>query len=192
MPMMAKDMSSDTSGIFQEQYGHFDLIVTSQWQFGIKFDGFFQLSTFLTLEIRLSKYEVILAGGSWVWTQAARFRTNLAIFESTRTSQWQSETEFDDFFSSYRFFWHGRSHCQDMKWFWQVDPEFRFHVLQRQTTIFLPQEQFEPKMKPSYLTIQPVNMVVFWLLSRLTNIINAKVWFLCNFCDGFTNPTPLR
>ena len=61
---MAKDMSSDTSGTFQEQYGHFDLIVTSQWQFEIEFDGFFQLSTFLTLEIRLSKYEVILAGGS--------------------------------------------------------------------------------------------------------------------------------
>ena len=77
-----------------------------------------------------------------------------------------------------------------MKWFWQIDPEFRFHVLQRQTSIFLPQEQFEPKMKPSYLTIQPINMVVFWLLSRLTNIINAKVWFLCNFCDDFTNPTP--
>ena len=49
------------------------------------------------------------------------------------------------------------------------------------TSIFLPQEQFEPKMKPSYLTIQPINMVVFWLLSRLTNIINAKIWFLCNF-----------
>ena len=69
--------------------------------------------------------------------------------------------------------------------------EFRFHVLQRQTSIFLPQEQFEPKMKPSYLTIQRVNMVVFWLLSRLTNIINAKIWFLCNFWDVFTNPTPL-
>ena len=104
MPMIATDMSSDTSGTFQEQYGHFDLTVTSQWQLEIEFDGLFQLSTFLTLEIRLSKYEVILAGGSWVWTRAAHFRTNLVIFESTRTSQWQSETEFDDFFFSYRFF----------------------------------------------------------------------------------------
>lgn len=104
MPMIATDMSSDTSGTFQEQYGNFDLTVTSQWQLEIEFDGLFQLSTFLTLEIRLSKYEVILAGGSWVWTRAAHFRTNLVIFESTRTSQWQSETEFDDFFSSYRFF----------------------------------------------------------------------------------------
>jgi hypothetical protein len=46
----------------------------------------------------LSKYEVILTIRSRVWTRAAHSRTNLVIFESIVTSQWQSEPEFDDFF----------------------------------------------------------------------------------------------
>ena len=117
-------LSLDSSGAFQDQFGHFwvnkDVTVAIRnriWWF------FLQLSIFLTWEIILSKYEVILTIRSRVWTRAAHSRTNLVIFESIVTLQWQSEPEFDDFFPSFRFFWHGVSYYQSLTWFWQVDPQ---------------------------------------------------------------------
>ena len=40
------------------------------------------------------------------------------------TSQWQLETKFDNISSTYRILLYGRSFCQILKWFWDVDPKF--------------------------------------------------------------------
>ena len=65
-----------------------------------------------------------LTGRSRVWTLEAHFSAKVAIFESIMTSQWQLETKFDNFSSTYRILLYGRSFCQILKWFWDVDPKF--------------------------------------------------------------------
>ena len=72
----------------------------------------------------MPKFEFIMTGKSRVWTREAHFSAELAIFEPIMTSQRQSETEFDNFSSTYRLLLYDRSFCQILKWFWGVDSEF--------------------------------------------------------------------
>ena len=61
----------------------------------IRFSSFFlQKPIISTLEIGLAKFEVIPTNRSRVWTYLVHFTTNIAIFESKMTSQWQSEPDF--------------------------------------------------------------------------------------------------